>query len=168
MYLLVSCFSRNIFGQPSWSPQWQVKLSEDLLALSYPVTSDKHILPLKSWKVWSNIRNSLSLNLIKFAQQLKAAAVESFCLQNAQLAVLSEPGFPCPPPQILADQSTLYLNKGGGQIMPTTIVLGTPSFSDPPTGLPLWKEKPIEAKQLASRWMNQLSSNALSSDLVRS
>ena len=31
--------------------------------------------------------------------------------------------------------------------MPTTIVLGTPRFSDPPTGLPLWKEKPIEAKQ---------------------
>ena len=49
-------------------------------------------------------------------------------------------------------------------------VLGTwhPQIFRPSYGPELWKEKPIEAKQLASRWMNQLSSNALSSDLVRS
>ena len=84
MYLLV--FSQEIFLvnlSEVCNDKWHFK--NCLRPLSYPVTSDKHVLPLKSWKVWSNIRNSLSLNLIKFAQQLKAAAVESFCLQNAQL-----------------------------------------------------------------------------------
>ena len=45
------------------------------------------------------------------------------------------PGVQCPSPQIMLDQYTLA--QPGEQIMPRTLLLGTPIISDPPTALDL-------------------------------